>query len=212
MKNDKEQIRRRMRSLRRELGCDEVRQYSALVAQHAQALTAFNAATRLALYLAADNEVDPSPLLHTASDADKAIFLPVIDRSLHGLRLVRYRAGDPLQRGPFGIREPLLPEGAAMTDSGRVADPATLDMIFLPLVAFDRAGNRLGYGGGYYDRLLSRLPTAGTGRPLCIGLSYHFQEVDDLPHAPHDLPMAGIITDREVIRCPARWPQDFICI
>jgi 5-formyltetrahydrofolate cyclo-ligase len=212
VKNDKEQIRRRMRTLRRDLGCELVRQYSTMVAQHAQALTAFNAATRLALYLAADNEVDPSPLLHTASVAHRAIFLPLIDRPLQALRLVRYQPGDPLQPGPFGIREPLLPEAAAVTDPDRVADPATLDILFLPLVAFDRAGNRLGYGGGYYDRLLSQLPAGGTGKPLCVGLAYHFQEVDDLPHAPHDWPMAGIITDREVIRCPARWPQDSICI
>lgn len=70
------------------------------------------------------------------------------------------------------------------------------DMVFVPLLAFDRRGGRLGYGGGYYDRTLARLPHA-----IAIGYGLATQEVAHIPMGPHDVPLSGVVTERERIAC-----------
>jgi 5-formyltetrahydrofolate cyclo-ligase len=87
----------------------------------------------------------------------------------------------------------MLPErfGTAYPD-GPIAEP---DMLLVPLLAFDRAGHRLGYGGGYYDRTLATLPT----HPA-IGIAYAAQEIPHIPPGPHDHPLPTIITESEIIQ------------
>ncbi|MBF0185140.1 MAG: 5-formyltetrahydrofolate cyclo-ligase [Magnetococcales bacterium] len=204
MEQDKELIRRRLRARRRALNSDMVQRHSAAICQRAQESDFFRQARSVALYLATDNEVDPSSLLHAASLAGKAIYLPVVDRQNHALQLVRYRPGDPLRVGAYAIREPLLP---TTTEVERV-EVTDLDILYLPLIAFDRTGWRLGYGGGYYDRLLGRLADEAC-KPLRIGLAYHFQLVADLPHAAHDVPMDRIVTEQEEILRQSAAEQHF---
>ncbi|MEO5364564.1 MAG: 5-formyltetrahydrofolate cyclo-ligase, partial [Magnetococcus sp. DMHC-8] len=172
----------------------------------------FQRAAAVGLYLSTDNEVDPTALLLAATLSEKAVFLPVVHRPSRTLQFVRYRDHDPLVVGSFGIREPLLrppvaPEEVASSpltgpDQVREVCPVTdLDVLYLPLVAFDRQGWRLGYGGGYYDRCLARAPGAADRSPLLVGLAYHFQEVPALPHGAHDMPMDRVITERVCLTC-----------
>ncbi len=194
MEAEKKKIRDHLRRSRQRLTQDEVQGLSAAVCQQAQRLPHFQNASSIGLYLSTDNEVDPSPLLLAALQSDKAVFLPVVDRERHSVHFVPYREGDPLVVGAFGIREPLQrsPVLPCITD---------LDLLFLPLVAFDPGGWRLGYGGGYYDRLLARDKRATGQKPLLIGLAYPFQAVPALPHAAHDIPMDWVITDRGCLAC-----------
>ena len=76
-----------------------------------------------------------------------------------------------------------------------------MDIIFVPLVAFDRNGNRLGMGGGFYDRALAFTQNStNLSRPLLLGLAHHFQEVERLTSKKWDIPLNGILTDQEFIK------------
>ena len=202
MKAEKQSIRNRLRTVRRLLAQEEVQRLSIAVCQRVQTVPRFQSASSIGLYLSIDNEVDPSSLLLAAFLSEKAVFLPVVNRQQHRLHFVRYRKNDPLVEGAFGIREPLLSASHKACDE-RMPQPLPFDILFLPLVAFDARGGRLGYGGGYYDRLLSRPATARRQRPLLIGLAYHFQKVPALPHAAHDIPLDWVVTDRECLICSA---------
>ncbi|MBF0462500.1 MAG: 5-formyltetrahydrofolate cyclo-ligase [Magnetococcales bacterium] len=208
MEAEKKNIRDDLRRVRRLLAQEEVHRLSTAVCQQAQMLPHFQRASSIGLYLSIDNEVDPSSLLLAANSSEKTVFLPIVDREQRSLRFVRYRENDPLVTGAFGIREPVWPPGDLAASAHLLPRISSLDILFLPLVAFDACGWRLGYGGGYYDRLLSRAGRAGGQRPLLVGLAYHFQEVAALPHAAHDIPMDWVVTDRACLVCSGADARD----
>ena len=154
-------------------------------------LIAYRYARRIAFYLPNDGEVDPSALIQQANAHAKACFLPVI-QPLRKKRLhfVHYRPTTPLVRNRYGIQEPPL-------STPNIAPLWTLDIIFVPLVAFDRFGTRLGMGGGYYDRTLA--DTVRTNKPRLIGLAHSCQEVGRLERSVWDVPMDLIVTEKELI-------------
>ena len=152
----------------------------------------FLRAKRVALYLASDGEIDPAPLLDIALNADKPCFLPVIHPlKANRLYFVEYRRGDPLKKNRFGILEPLL-------GTSTVAPVWSLDVVFLPLVGFDRSGNRIGMGGGFYDRTLAN-STLQNRHPLLVGLAHSCQQMDAIEHQTWDIPLQKIATDQEII-------------
>ncbi|MBF0322406.1 MAG: 5-formyltetrahydrofolate cyclo-ligase, partial [Magnetococcales bacterium] len=136
-----------------------------------------------------DNEVDTSYLLASALRWGKRVFLPVTNRQKKSMQFVRYQEETPLHGGAFGIPEPVPDAHDPAIDT-----PGGLDLLFLPLVGFDRRGARLGYGGGFFDRFLEAHP-----RPPLIGLAYGFQEVATLPQDPLDVRLDGVVTEREII-------------
>jgi 5-formyltetrahydrofolate cyclo-ligase len=102
------------------------------------------------------------------------------------LQFLPLEPGDPMRPNRYGIDEPA---------AGRAPWPLwTLDLILMPLVAVDRQGNRLGMGGGYYDRSLAALSRGGR-RPLLIGLAHQCQCTATLPDAHWDVPLDGVITE-----------------
>jgi len=120
----------------------------------------------------------------------KQCFLPVLD-TLRPRRLwfAPYRIGDPLVANRYGIPEPACPSRY------RVA-AWCLDLVLTPLVAFDEMGNRLGMGGGYYDRTLSFLARRQVWkRPRLVGIAYEFQCLESLPRRPWDIPLNSVITN-----------------
>ncbi len=149
-------------------------------------------ARRIALYLPRDGELDPGPLGQLLLQRQCQLFLPVIDPLRGGGRLLRFARWQPghstLQPNRFRIPEPM----------GRRTPAWSLDLVLLPLVAFDRHGNRLGMGGGFYDRSFADRKQRPR-RPLLVGLAHACQELPDLPAAPHDVPLDAIVTDQECI-------------
>jgi 5-formyltetrahydrofolate cyclo-ligase len=128
-------------------------------------------------------EIDIRPLLHALHERGHPIALPVTPERGHPLSFRRWRPGDQLIPGPLGTRQP-----------GPEAEPLTPDWLLVPLLAFDRAGRRLGYGGGYYDRTLAGLPGA-----VSIGCGYAAQELDEVPAGPDDVRLTAIATEAELI-------------
>jgi len=109
--------------------------------------------------------------------------LPVIAEKNKALRFRLWRVGDALERGIWNIPHPT---------SGDEVNP---DIIVVPLVGFDRAGYRLGYGGGYFDRTLAVVP----GRPRIIGVGYEQSRLETIHPQPHDVPMDVIVTESEIL-------------
>ncbi|MBE0454018.1 MAG: 5-formyltetrahydrofolate cyclo-ligase [Roseovarius sp.] len=141
----------------------------------------------LAGYMPIRSEIDPLPAMAEAA-AHGPVAVPVIEGAGLPLRFSRWEPGCPLREGPFGA---MVPE----TD-----DFMTPEILIVPLVAFDRAGGRLGYGGGFYDRTLQGLRAA---RPtLAIGFAYGAQEAEGLPLEPTDQPLDMVVTEDEVITMP----------
>ncbi len=138
-------------------------------------------------YLAFRSELDPAPALARLAARGAALCMPVVEAKGRPLVFRRWRPGAPTVMGVFGVEIP--------------ADEttATPDVVIAPMLAFDRAGFRLGYGGGFYDRTLAALRAAGTVR--AIGFAYAGQEVAAVPREPTDARLDMIVTERERIPC-----------
>lgn len=128
-------------------------------------------------------EIDIRPLLHALDARGHAVGLPVTPKRGQPLSFRRWRPGQALVRGPMGTRQP-----------GPEAEPLRPDWLLVPLLAFDRAGRRLGYGGGYYDRTLAALPGA-----TAIGCAHACQELDEVPAGPEDARLTAIATEAGLI-------------
>ncbi len=151
-------------------------------------------ARRVAVYLAADGELDTGPLTDFARRQGKQLFLPVIQPD-KTLRFALWRSEDSLTTNSLGIPEP----GPEV----RRSSARELDIIFLPLVGFDRQGSRLGMGGGFYDRSLE-----GINGPLLIGLAHSCQEAEHIPQEDWDIPLDYIATDDALHECRGTNPAD----
>ena len=128
------------------------------------------------------SEIDPRPALEHLAASGRPLVLPALIGGGATMVFRRWRPGEALVKGAFGLSEP--PATAPEIDPG---------VLLMPLAAFDRAGHRIGYGGGYYDRALERLEA--TGPRLKIGLAFAVQEVARVPAEPHDRPLDLILTE-----------------
>ncbi|VXC93600.1 5-formyltetrahydrofolate cyclo-ligase [Sphingomonas sp. 8AM] len=137
----------------------------------------------VASYIPIGGEADPAPLEQAALAAGCTLALPhVVDRATP-LSFLRWTPGSPLRSGPFGLRQP--EHGDA---------PVAPDVVLTPLVAFDRALNRLGQGAGHYDRAFSAFPQA-----LRIGVAWSVQLIEGLTADPWDVPLHAVATELEWI-------------
>ena len=135
------------------------------------------------------DEPDPAALLAALQRAGFATALPATVGRAEPLVFRLWRAGEPLAEGAMGVLEP-KPAAASV-------EP---DLLFVPLAAFDRQGNRLGYGAGCYDRALKRLRAGGSIR--AVGVAYAVSEVPAAPAEAHDERLDFILTEREWIVAP----------
>lgn len=181
-----------MREQRRSLSPRQQTQASDALARTLSRQLFFVRARTIAFYLPNDGEIDPTPLLELAVAAGKRAFLPVLDRRQIGhLSFTSWQPGEPLIANRFGIPEPI-------PGRSRPCRLWRLDLVLMPLVAFDCQGNRLGMGGGFYDRTFA-CNKHRWSRPLLIGLAHHFQQVETLVADPWDVPLHAIATDQRII-------------
>ncbi|MFZ5668881.1 MAG: 5-formyltetrahydrofolate cyclo-ligase [Pseudomonadota bacterium] len=141
-----------------------------------------------AIYRAMGAELDPRPLGEALAARGWRLALPAVVAFEAPLAFRAWRPGDALGPDFAGLSAPLAG-----------AETVSPDLVFAPLLAFDRAGGRLGHGGGHYDRTLEALRASGTG-PLFVGFAYAGQEVDLVPHDRRDQPLDGILTEAGYIR------------
>ena len=156
------------------------------------------------LFLSMNSEIDTMPLLETALKEGKKVFAPRVEaegdkNSTDKLVFYPVLSSDgPWQKGPFGILEPAaLPEAAAGRSDEGAAYERFPALVIVPGLAFDRAGNRLGRGGGYYDRFLAELDEAGR-QYISLGLCMDFQIVSQVPVERNDKKVNGILTGKEL--------------
>jgi 5-formyltetrahydrofolate cyclo-ligase len=187
---DPTELRRNMNRQRRALPARVTRQAGRAVARRIWKLPAMRRARRIGMYLAVGGEVDCSTILERVISAGREVYLPVLGGP--ALRFARYRPGDPLISNRFGIGEPDV--AAIHMLSGR-----QLDVVLTPLVAFDGHGNRLGMGGGFYDRSFAFVHwRTAWQRPRLIGLAHEFQRVGNLRVEPWDVPLHSVVTETQV--------------
>ncbi len=194
--SNRAQLHKRLRQQRRALSPQQQRLASEQLARTLFSSPLLFRAKRIAIYLAADGEIDPAVFSRIAQQRGKQIYLP----SLHPVRKGHLWFG-PLQgqrvKNQFGMWEP-SPRSCSMLTARE------LDVVLMPLVGFDDQGGRLGMGGGFYDRTFAYKQTAwmktqdGRMRPKLIGLAHHFQQVTSLPIEPWDVPLQAIATDKQI--------------
>jgi 5-formyltetrahydrofolate cyclo-ligase len=177
----KQSMRELLIQKRRMLSAEDRANLSALVLSQLEKMTVFREAKTVLLYYPKNNEVDVLPLFKRYK-RDKVLLLPVTHRD--GMTANPYEGNDKTHRGKVGIPEPTTP-----------AYEGQIDVIIVPAVAFDKAGNRLGRGGGYYDRFLKKQTHA-----TIIGVGYDFQLVEEVPVRKHDQKMHRIILPSQTIQ------------
>lgn len=165
------------------------------ICEHLLASTLYQSSHRIGAYLAFADEANLATLIAAAHRHEKEIFVPRVEGRSSNMHFVRYRPDTILVRNHFGIEEP-------GTHEKEKAAPESLELVLMPLLAFDDFGNRLGMGAGYYDRFLGRFPRER--RPRLIGLAHALQRsLDPLPFADWDVPLDGVITEEGWQALPA---------
>jgi 5-formyltetrahydrofolate cyclo-ligase len=189
---DKARLRIEARARRRLLAADagaaaEAAQYAA---EHFLNSVFCNQPCVMAGYIAMADELDPLPLMRQLAAAGHRLALPVVVEKQAPLKFRAWQPGGPLEAGHHGTQAPPA-----------AAPEVTPDVVIVPLLAFDAAGHRLGYGGGYYDRTLAQLRRQG--RVQAVGFAYDGQKVPALPCHEGDQRLDAIVTDQAVY-----WFQD----
>ena len=178
----KSRYRNKILALRRaQLECDPENKVEKdeIIRDHVLDLLEWQDAETVLLYASCDDEVDTFDLMKRAWEHGKRVALPRV--SGDELELCEVSDGDRLEKGSYGILEPC-------SDCTPVL-PSEVDIAIVPGIVFDKRGHRVGYGKGYYDRLLKET------RCPHIGLAYGFQIVDYIPEEDYDVPVNMVITE-----------------
>lgn len=181
----KQTLRCVIRQVRKRLSCSYQQAVSKVICTEIQALSEYQSAKRIALYRSNQGEINLERIWHCAHSQGKICYFPVLNENLT-LSFLPASQDTEFVVNRFGILEPNVP-------LSKKVSPALLDIVFLPLVAFDRYGTRMGMGKGYYDR------TLGDHRPKSlIGVAYEFQRQTFIEPQNWDVPLTAIITEQQM--------------
>jgi 5-formyltetrahydrofolate cyclo-ligase len=182
LRREKNQVRELLAQKRRLLTKDKVQELSAEVLAHLEQLPAFQSAKTVLIYYPTHNEVDVLPLIKRYKK-EKTFLFPVVHR--RAMTACPYEGNAKMHRGKYNIPEPTT---APFTGK--------IDLILLPGVGFDLYGNRLGRGGGYYDRYLSKLKR----ETILVGVGYDFQLIEEVPADRRDKRLHYIVTSHGITK------------
>tara|TARA_R110001583_G_scaffold25250_3_gene91538 strand:+ start:5234 stop:5827 length:594 start_codon:yes stop_codon:yes gene_type:complete len=183
----RDHIRQKIRLARRSLSAEQQSIDAEKLLARLIKLDKVQQSTHIAISLAFDGEIQTQPFIEWCWENNKKVHLPVIHPFNKGhLLFLHYHSETEMVTNQYGIKEPKL-------NQQLICPVNKLDIIFTPLVAFDVQGNRIGMGGGYYDRTLAPWFNHKTG-PYPIGLAHDCQQVEQLPIASWDVPLPEIIT------------------
>jgi 5-formyltetrahydrofolate cyclo-ligase len=190
MQKDKNTIRSWLLALRQGQPANEADQRSRHIARRILELDCLGRARQVLAYMPVRGEADPRPVIEALWERGAQVLLPRCRPDEPGVMdLAACSCYEDLSPGSFGIPEP-------RADACLPPEAVHPDLVLVPGVGFDHGGRRLGFGGGYYDRLLAQDTFA---RSLCIALAYEFQVIDELPGEAWDIPMHIIVTDKRTI-------------
>ena len=173
---NKDEIRRTMRERRRALTPEARRAASEIICAK---LASLNLHSPIAVYLASPQEIDLSPFIRKMLESGVKVVAPRWNGETYELAVLKGQDDAHLRQGPMGILEPVEAE---------IVSPVEVEVWLVPGLAFTRNGKRLGYGGGWYDRLLTDAPKGS----LKLGIAHAFQVVDDLPSESHDILLSKV--------------------
>lgn len=191
---DRRFIRRAMRTQRRVLSASQRTQYAFDLLRNLRTQVWYLRAQCIAAYLSSDGEINLAPVMLDARNRNKVTTLPRVGEQRGKMQFIPWQPGAPLVENRYAILEP---------PAGKVRPLFAHSIILMPLVAFDAQGNRIGMGGGYYDRLLNSAALKGQ-RPLLVGVGYDFQELESIEPESWDVPLDAVVTNREVIGISGR--------
>lgn len=186
----KQTLRTHFREARHALSAETRQQHSQQIADHLQTCAAINHAKHIGVYLSVDSEVETKQIINNLWAANKTVALPVISTNKQ-IEFVRYNANDSLVANQFSILEP-----TSHTKS-HAQNRLTCDCLLIPMVAFNKEGYRLGFGGGYYDKYIHSV----TKTPICIGLAYEIQQTNKIFHESWDKKMHFVVTEEKIYDC-----------
>ncbi len=184
----KKQLRRQLRQLRQQLSVQQLRDAETQLLNQYQYFVQKKNINKIAIYLQNDNELATGQLIDYLFTSNRDLYLPKIaDSTDQSMQFVQYQQNSEMMENRFGIPEPVSNKRIAVEQ---------LDLMFLPLTAFDLQGNRLGMGGGYYDRTLANI---SENKPILAGLAYDFQRIENCPVDTFDQPIQFILTPSRII-------------
>lgn len=186
---DIDRLRREKRALRAALAADSLERAARALAERIVELPAYREAGSIAAYFAVNGEIDPSVVVDAALAAGKKVYLPHIDGET--LLFAPYFHGQKMRSNHFRLLEPDVDKAAMLA-------PPELDLVLVPLVAFDRERNRIGMGGGYYDRSFAFRQDAGQNSPRLVGIAHELQRAETLEPQPWDVRLDLVVTDAAV--------------
>lgn len=193
-KNTKTDIRKHFREISRSISSSFRTEAAHLAASRLVNLPSFKESKRIACYLANAQEFDTSPIIEAIWQAKKQCYVPVLcEENEKTLFFELYQYGDALHLNRYSILEPV--------NLTRKIAPEHLDLVILPLIAFDQLGHRLGTGGGYYDRTFAFLHAHPYKKPIMMGLGYAAQQAESLPSDPWDILLECVLTECEYLAC-----------
>src|SRR5690242_18686118 len=191
---DKQSLRRDLRARRAALSPAERIGAAQGLARQLAELAETHTDEQVAGYWATGGELSLHLVLARLLARGATYHLPVVPERAGPLTFAQWRTGDDVVPNRFGIPEPAA--------SAKIIAPDALELVFVPLIAYDRRGHRLGMGAGYYDRTFAFLATGERPRePLLVGVAYSFQEIERVEHEPHDVRLDFVATERELIEC-----------
>lgn len=185
---DKESIRKQIRERRAALNQDQLSVAASNLAERGEHCRPLLAARKVLSYEPFQGEISPGKLI--ASLRIEELYLPLIT-DFEKCQMAFYPSNSSDSINKFGIREP--------RPVGEPAAADAFDLVLVPLVGFDRQGNRIGMGAGFYDRAFEHLKNNPSSKPYLLGLAHHFQEQKSIQASPWDVPLNAILTDREFI-------------
>jgi 5-formyltetrahydrofolate cyclo-ligase len=192
---NKKEVRAKFKLLRAQQSVEEALAKSGQIQRILFELPEFSKANTASFYVTkpGSGEVDTEQMIKASLRLGKRIFLPVVEKTAKKLALSELRDFEAeLAPGAFNVPEP-------KPEYRRPVSPRECDLIIVPGIVFDLHGHRLGFGGGYYDRLLREIASLRLGIPF-VGLAYELQVVDSLPHTGHDVAVHILVTEKRVRR------------
>jgi len=198
MPQSKAELRKLLRIKRKQIDSKTKELASAKFCQQAQSLDEFIQSDKIGIYLNTADEAPTDDLIKLCYSLGKRVYVPVItDLDNKEIMFAELSSNQPLIKNSLGILEPEF-------SKENLIDISELDTVFMPLLGFDRSGNRIGMGAGYYDRALAKQnktqKNSVLGKISLIGLAFSQQEHSNIPNDLWDVPLGCIITPQDIIR------------
>lgn len=186
----KKLLRDKILTIRESMNTNEVKQKSRLIYERLIGTEEYYKSINIFTYLNFKNEVKTNYIIDNGIKSSKNIYIPLCNTVIKELIICKMDSWESLTLSSFGILEP-------KPDSIKIGNRKFIDLAIVPGIVFDRKGNRVGYGAGYYDKFFASLKNDITK----IGICYSFQLVDSIIPSSYDIPMDYIITEEETVNC-----------